>query len=116
VHRSTGRAAVLLLLALSLGAPPAQAGFGPATTARAWCREKTLHYLTRRGYAPYNWQATTYIEGDDYVTKGVWSVDADEIKVECTTRKHGSHRTGKYKIEGVEISGGRKSGPRTDGR
>ena len=67
----------------------AHAGFGPGATARDWCKEKTLRFLKRHGYQPYNWVATTYIEGDDYVTEGEWSVDVDEIKVQCTTNKHG---------------------------
>jgi hypothetical protein len=90
-------------------AAPAQAGLGPATVARDWCKDKTLHYLNRRGLNPYNWRATTFIEGEDYVTRGVWSVDADEITVECTTPQRGSHRAGKIKIDGVEVPGGRKS-------
>lgn len=95
----------------ALAAAPAHAGFGPAAVARNWCKDKTLHYLDHRGLQPYNWRATTYIEGDDYVTRGVWSVDADEIRVECTTHKRGSHRSGRYKIDGVEISRGHQARP-----
>lgn len=98
-----GGAALALILGL-LSIVPAEAAFGPATVARDWCKDKTLHYLNRRGLSPYNWRATTFIEGDDYVTRGVWSVDADEIKVECITKKHGSHRAGKYKILGIDVS------------
>jgi hypothetical protein len=76
---------------------------GTDATARDWCKEKTLRYLKKHGYEPYNWAATTDIEGDNYVTKGEWSVDADEIKVECTTNKHGKKKTGKYKILDIEI-------------
>ena len=93
-----------LLLSLMAGPHSAQAGFGPATTAREWCKKKTLHYLEKRGYIPYNWEATTYIEGDDYVTRGVWRVDVDNIKVQCTTNKHSGKRGGRYKILDVDIN------------
>ena len=91
----------LLLLA---AVPLANAGFGPAATARDWCKKKTLHYLEKRGYIPYNWEATTYIEGDSYVTKGVWRVDVDNINVQCTSNKHAKKPAGRYKILNVEIS------------
>lgn len=92
-----------LALCLLAGAPLAHAGFGPAATARDWCKKKTLHYLERRGYIPYNWEATTYLEGDDYVTQGVWRVDVDNIKVRCTSNKHARKPSGRYKILDVDI-------------
>jgi hypothetical protein len=92
------------LLALA-GLPTAHAGFGPAATAREWCKKKTLHYLKRRGYIPYNWEATTYIEGDNYVTKGIWRVDVDDINVQCTSNKHATRPSGSYKILNIEIKG-----------
>ena len=93
----------ILILSLMASIPPAHAGFGPAATARDWCKRKTLHYLVRHGYIPYNWEATTYIEGDNYVTKGVWRIDVDELKVQCTTNKHARKSSGKYKILNVDI-------------
>lgn len=104
-------ARTMIALCLILCTPLSHAGLGPATTARDWCKKKTLHYLEKRGYAPYNWEATTYIDGDNYVTEGEWSVDADEIKVQCTTRKHA--KSGKYKILDVDISDDRESKTRT---
>ena len=92
----------LTLCMLACG-PLSYAAFGPATTARNWCKDNTLRYLEKRGYEPYNWTATTFIEGDNYVTKGKWSVDADDITVECTTNKHGKKTSGKYKILDVDI-------------
>lgn len=100
-------ASIMIALCLILCTPLSHAGLGPATTARDWCKKKTLHYLEKRGYAPYNWEATTYIDGDNYVTEGEWSVDVDEIKVQCTTRKHA--KSGKYKILDVDISDDRES-------
>ena len=94
----------LLGLVLMVGLPLAHAGFGPATTARDWCKKKTLHYLEKRGYIPYNWEATTYIEGDDYVTKGVWRVDVDNIDVQCISNKHARKPAGRYQILNVEIT------------
>jgi len=96
----------LLLLAV---VPLAHASFGPAATARDWCKKKTLHYLEKRGYIPYNWEATTYIEGDNYVTKGVWRVDVDNINVQCTSNKHAKKPAGRYKILNVDISDDGKS-------
>ena len=93
----------MFALGLFASAPLAHAGFGPSTTARNWCKEQTLRYLKKHGYEPYNWVATTYIEGDDYVTKGEWRVDVDDIKVECTSNKHGKKRAGKYKILNIEV-------------
>lgn len=98
-HLVTSALALCLLAVI----PLAHAGFGPAATARDWCKKKTLHYLERRGYIPYNWEATTYIEGDKYVTKGVWRVDVDNINVQCTSNKHAGKASGKYKILNVEI-------------
>ena len=92
-----------LALSLFTAAQPALAGFGPAASARDWCKKKTLHFLERRGYIPYNWEATTYIEGDNYVTKGAWRVDVDNINVQCTSNKHARRPSGKYKILNVEI-------------
>lgn len=92
-----------LALCLLAGVPPAHAGFGPAATARDWCKRKTLHFLESRGYIPYNWEATTYIEGDNYVTKGVWRIDVDDLKVQCSSNKHARKPSGKYKILNVEI-------------
>ena len=94
--------AALALCAL-VCAPLSHAGLGPATTARDWCKKKTLTYLEKRGYEPYNWTATTYIEGDNYVTKGEWRVDVDDVKVECTAKKHRKSGGGKYKILDVDI-------------
>lgn len=91
--------AMCLLACASL----AHAGFVTGATARDWCKEKTLRYLKKHGYEPYNWVATTYIEGDNYVTEGEWSVDVDEIKVQCTTNKHGNMRSDRYKILDVDI-------------
>ena len=96
----------LLLLAV---VPLAHASFGPAATVRDWCKKKTLHYLEKRGYIPYNWEATTYIEGDNYVTKGVWRVDVDNINVQCTSNKHAKKPAGRYKILNVDISDDGKS-------
>ena len=93
----------VLALCLLAGMPAAHAGFGPAAAARDWCKRKTLHFLEKRGYIPYNWEATTYIEGDDYVTEGVWRIDVDNLKVQCTWNKHAGKRSGKYKILNVEI-------------
>lgn len=104
-------ARAMIALCLILCTPLSHAGLGPATTARDWCKKKTLNYLEKRGYAPYNWEATTYIDGDNYVTEGEWSVDADEIKVQCTTRKHA--KSGKYKILDVDISDDSESRTRT---
>lgn len=103
-HRS-GKYLVTTALALCLlvCAPLGHAGFGPAATVRDWCKKKTLRYLEKRGYTPYNWTATTYIEGDNYVTEGKWSVDADDIKVQCTSNKHTKKSSGKYRILNVEI-------------
>jgi len=95
---------MVLTLCLFTGAAPSHAGFGPAATAREWCKDKTMHYLKKRGYIPYNWAATTHSEGDYYVTEGEWSVDVDVIKVECTSNKHLKKPSGKYKILGVEIT------------
>jgi hypothetical protein len=92
-----------LAVCMLASAPLSYAAYGPAGTARDWCKKKTLTYLEKRGYAPYNWAATTYIEGVNYVTKGKWSVDADTINVECTTNKHGKKASGKYKILDVDI-------------
>jgi hypothetical protein len=83
--------------------PLAHADFGPAATARDWCKKKTLHYLEKRGYIPYNWAATTYIEGNNYVTKGVWRVDVDNINVQCTSNKHAKKPAVRYKILTVDI-------------
>ena len=94
-------ALALYLLAVT---PLTHAGFGPAATARDWCKKKTLHYLERRGYIPYNWEATTYIEGNNYVTKGVWRVDVDNINVQCTSNKHARKPAVKFKILNVDIS------------
>jgi hypothetical protein len=91
-------------MCLLICAPLSHAGFGTGATARDWCKEKTLHYLKRHGYEPYNWVATTYIEGDNYVTEGEWSVDVDEIKVQCTANKRGKMGSGRYKILDVDIS------------
>lgn len=99
----------VVVLCLTSYTQISHAGLGPSATARDWCKEKTLQYLTKRGYIPYNWVATTYIEDDNYVTKGEWSIDADEINVECITHKHGNLRAGKYKILDVEILGNGKS-------
>lgn len=92
-----------LALCLVAGVPLAHAGFGPAATARDWCKKQTLHFLKSRGYIPYNWEATTYIEGNNYVTKGVWRIDVDDLKVSCTSNKHARKPSGKYKILNVEI-------------
>ena len=92
-----------LALCLLTGVPTVHAGFGPAAAARDWCKKKTLHFLEKRGYIPYNWEATTYIEDDNYVTKGVWRIDVDNLKVQCTSNKHAGKRSGKYKILNVEI-------------
>ncbi len=88
---------------LSVGLSPAYAGFGPAATARDWCKKETLHYLERHGYIPYSWEATTHIEGNNYVTKGIWRVDVDNINVQCTSNKHAKKPNGRYKILNVEI-------------
>lgn len=92
------------------------AALGPATVARQWCEKHTLHYLQKRGYQPYNWTATTYIEGDDYVTKGTWRVDVDELAVECVSKKNSRKGTGSYKILGIDVtetrSGSRKPAER----
>ena len=103
--------ALITMLTMGLLAcPPASyAGFGPAATARDWCKDTTLHYLKKRGYNPYNWAATTRSIGNNYVTKGVWSIDVDELNVECTTRIHGNLHSGRYKILGVEIDTDGKS-------
>jgi len=93
----------VLAACLLVSAPLAHAGFGPATTARNWCKKKTLHYLEKRGYIPYNWEATTFLEGDDYVTQGVWRVDVDNIKVQCSSNKHARKPSGRYKILNVDI-------------
>ena len=90
-------------LCLFAGAVPSHADFGPATTARQWCKKHTLRYLEKRGYIPYNWEATTYIEGSDYVTEGVWRVDVDNIKVQCTSNKHNGKSSGRYKILDIDI-------------
>lgn len=92
-----------LALCLLAGTPLAHAAFGPAAVARDWCKKKTLHYLEKRGYTPYNWEATTYIEGDNYVTDGAWRVDVDDIKVQCTSSKHAKKASGRYKILDVDI-------------
>lgn len=109
-----GKNSVSAVLALCLlaGAPLAHAGVGPATAARDWCKKKTLHYLEKRGYEPYNWTATTYIEGNNYVTVGVWRVDVDDIKVQCASKKELRQVSGKYKILNVEILDDDKSGNR----
>jgi len=96
--------AAALALCLLTGAPLAHAAFAPAAAARDWCKKKTLHYLEKRGYTPYNWEATTYIEGDNYVTDGAWRVDVDDIKVQCTSSKHAKKASGRYKILNVEIT------------
>jgi len=93
----------MLALCLLANAPLASTGFGPAA-AREWCKDKTMHYLKKRGYIPYNWAATTSLQDDRYVTKGEWSVDVDVIKVECTLNHHLKKPSGKYSILGVEIS------------
>jgi hypothetical protein len=93
----------ILILSLMASMPLAHAGFGPAATARDWCKRKTLHYLERHGYIPYNWEATTYIEGNNYITEGVWRIDVDELKVQCTTNKHARKSSGKYKILNGDI-------------
>jgi hypothetical protein len=98
----------VLALCLLSCIPPTHAGFGPSATAREWCKNKTLHYLEKRGYIPYNWEATTYIEGNDYVTKGVWRVDVDNIEVQCTSNKHATKPSGRYKILDIEITDGAK--------
>lgn len=85
------------------------AALGPATVARQWCEKHTLHYLQKRGYQPYNWTATTYIEGDDYVTKGSWRVDVDELQVECVSKKNGKKGAGSYKILGIDVTESRSS-------
>lgn len=90
------------LVALSANGFAALA-LGPSATARKWCEKQTLHYLQKRGYQPYNWSATTYIEGDDYVTKGIWRIDVDDLKVECVTPKKGRKSSGRYKILGIEV-------------
>ena len=95
--------ALTLTLCLLAAAPLAHAGFGPSANARDWCKRKTLHYLERRGYIPYNWEATTYLEGNNYVTQGIWRVDVDNIKVRCTSNKHARKPSGSYKILDVEI-------------
>ncbi|MEJ2553008.1 MAG: hypothetical protein P8164_05325 [Gammaproteobacteria bacterium] len=92
-----------LALCLLAGVPLAHAGFGPAATARDWCKKKTLHFLKSRGYIPYNWEATTDIEGNNYVTKGVWRIDVDDLRVQCSSNKHARKPSGKYKILNVEI-------------
>jgi len=91
----------IALLAWSVNA---SAALGPAATARKWCEKQTLHYLQKRGYQPYNWSATTYIEGDDYVTKGLWRIDVDELQVECVTKKDGKKSGGRYKILDIDVS------------
>jgi len=96
--------AAALALCLLAGAPFAHAAFGPAAVARDWCKKKTLHYLEKRGYTPYNWEATTYIEGDNYVTEGAWRVDVDDIKVQCMSSKHAKKASGRYKILNVDIT------------
>lgn len=103
MKRGKTKRPALMMLAWCLLAyeSPVLAGFG--ATAEDRCRDTTLHYLKKRGYAPYNWAATTDSEEGNYVTKGTWSVDADEIKVECTSDKQGKRNTGKYKILDVEI-------------
>ena len=92
-------------LALGLFAclPLVHAGFASDATAGDSCKEKTLAYLKKRGYIPYNWVAATHSNGDEFVTEGEWSVDADEIKVACIVNKHGTDISGKYKILGIEI-------------
>jgi len=102
-----GGLAAALMVGLLLTAP-VQAGFGSAAMAADWCKDKTLHYLNRRGLRPYNWQATTASKGDNYVTRGIWSVDADEIKVECATLKHGGPPPGRYQVLGVDVTDGRR--------
>lgn len=90
-------------LCLFADIPPTHAAFGSASTAREWCKKKTLHYLERRGYIPYNWNGTTYISGDNYVTKGVWRVDVDDINVQCTSHTYAIKPSGTYKILNIEI-------------
>ena len=100
-HSVTAATLMACLLALPLSGA---AALGPATVARQWCEKHTLHYLQKRGYQPYNWTATTYIEGDDYVTKGTWRVDVDELAVECVSKKNSRKGTGSYKILGIDVT------------
>ena len=93
----------ILAMCLLVSMPLAHAGFGPAASARDWCKKKTLHYLEKRGYIPYNWEATTYLEDDNYVSQGVWRIDVDNIKVQCITKKHARKSSGRYKILNVDI-------------
>lgn len=88
---------------------PARAELGPATTARKWCEKQTLRYLRKHGYEPYNWTATTYIEGSDYVTKGTWRIDVDELEVECVSSKRRG-AGGRYKIHGIDLPEGGRPG------
>lgn len=85
--------------------PPATAELGPAAAARKWCENQTLRFLKKRGYEPYNWSATTYIEGDEYVTKGTWRIDVDQLEVECVSGKKGRKSGGRYKILGIDVLG-----------
>lgn len=107
--RLLATAAALWLLAAT---PPSHAGFGPAATAREWCKKKTLRYLKRRGYIPYSWEATTYSKGDSYVTKGIWRIDVDDIDVQCTSNKHAKTPSGSYRILDVQIKDDGKPSPR----
>jgi len=93
----------VLSLWLTAHVLPAYADFGPAATAREWCKKRTLHYLEKHGYIPYNWEATTYIKGDDYVTQGIWRVDVDNIEVQCTSNKHARRSSDHYKILNIHI-------------
>ena len=95
---------IVLALGLLACAPLVQADFGSGAIAGDWCKEKTLNYLKKRGYIPYNWVAATRSDGDDYITEGEWSVDADDIKVQCTTPKNAA--SGRYKILGIDVSDG----------
>jgi hypothetical protein len=92
-----------LSVCLMAGAPLSHADFGPAAKAREWCKKQTLGYLEKRGYIPYNWEATTFLEESKYVTKGIWRVDVDNIKVTCTSDKHARKPSGRYKILGIDI-------------
>ena len=100
-----------MILSLLLTAP-AQAGFTSAAVAADWCKAKTLHYLNRRGLRPYNWEATTARQGDRYVTRGIWSIDADEISVECTALRHGGLGAGRYHVLGIDVTEDDGSGSR----
>lgn len=92
-----------LVLSLLLVITPVHAGFEQTGEARDWCRDKTQDYLQDRGYTPYNWTASTYLQDNRYVTAGVWRVDVDDIKVECVSKKDNKRASGKFKILNIEI-------------